>query len=323
MEKIIIGIHGIGNKPPADILQDWWLSSINDGLKRYNYPAQQINFELVYWADILHESPLNPEEVDKKNTGFMDEKYSNEDPPSPDCSINFRQRAINYIEKYYDRLVINGVLSLDNVALTELFIHLHMKDLERYYSKSYIDINGKKVLIRDAIIERLINRLKKHRDKKILLIAHSMGSVITHDALIENTPGLEIDTLVTIGSPLGQRYVIDNYKKEEKEKSINKLNVPGNIRKHWYNLSDTEDQVAINHKLSEFYKISSNGLTIIDKLVKNNYSYKGNINPHKSFGYLRTPEISGIIYSFRSSWSTKTLAWLKNKFSGNAKKANR
>ncbi len=38
MKKIIIGIHGIGNKPPAKILRKWWLNSIYEGLKKYNYP---------------------------------------------------------------------------------------------------------------------------------------------------------------------------------------------------------------------------------------------------------------------------------------------
>jgi len=36
MDKIIIGIHGIGNKPPEDILRNWWLDSILEGAKKYN-----------------------------------------------------------------------------------------------------------------------------------------------------------------------------------------------------------------------------------------------------------------------------------------------
>ena len=32
MKKIIIGVHGLGNKPPADVLEKWWAASIQEGL---------------------------------------------------------------------------------------------------------------------------------------------------------------------------------------------------------------------------------------------------------------------------------------------------
>ena len=37
MAKVIIGIHGLGNKPPKDILEKWWKLSIEEGFKKmYN-----------------------------------------------------------------------------------------------------------------------------------------------------------------------------------------------------------------------------------------------------------------------------------------------
>ena len=56
MSKIIIGIHGLGNKPSRAILKEWWQKSIAEGLNKYNYPINQFEFELVYWADILTSS---------------------------------------------------------------------------------------------------------------------------------------------------------------------------------------------------------------------------------------------------------------------------
>ena len=60
MDKIIIGIHGLGNKPPKDLFDNWWQQSIAEGLKRIGRPRHDFNFELVYWADSLHPVPLNP-----------------------------------------------------------------------------------------------------------------------------------------------------------------------------------------------------------------------------------------------------------------------
>jgi triacylglycerol esterase/lipase EstA (alpha/beta hydrolase family) len=188
-----------------------------------------------------------------------------------------------------------------------------MKDLESYYSPVYLENNEEKVLVRDAILERLTYKLREHKDKKILLIAHSMGSIISHDVLIERLPDIQIDTLITIGSPMGQKYVIDKYTDEQKQKSITKLRVPDNIKKHWYNFADLEDQVAINNTLSKYYKKSSNNLEVDDKIVRNNYVYNGDSNPHKSFGYLRTSETAEVINSFLVSRYTNMYVWVKNK----------
>jgi PGAP1-like protein len=313
MKIIVIGIHGIGNKPSAKILKDWWRKSILEGLKKNNYPLHSFDFELVYWADMLHEKPLDPNISNRDDPLFMVEKYLPESQPiiKP---VGFRQKALEYLEKYYDRLIIKGLLSLENKTITELFIHRHMKDLESYYATQYVKVNGDKLLVKNAIIKRFLDTLKKHSRKKIFLIAHSMGSIIVHDALLENPSDIKIDTLVSIGSPLAQRYVIDKYKNELKEKSVNKFIVPDNVTRYWYNMADLEDQVAINHTLAKYYLKNLNGLEIIDKIVKNNFTYDGITNPHKSFGYLRTPEFAEIINSFLASEKKGLFDWLKSVF---------
>jgi hypothetical protein len=311
MQTIVIGIHGIGNKPSAKILKDWWRKSMLEGLKKFNYPSRSFDFELVYWADLLHEKPLDPDVTDRDDPLFMAEKYFPESQTTIK-PVGFRQKAIEYLEKYYDRLIIKGLLSLENKTITELFIHRHMKDLARYYTPEYIEVKGERLLVKDAIIKRFLHTLKRHSRKKIFLIAHSMGSIIVHDALFENPTDLKIHTLVSIGSPLGQRYVIDKYKNELKESSLNKFMVPDNVAGSWYNLADLEDQVAINHTLAKYYLKNSNGLEIIDKIVKNKYTYDGISNPHKSFGYLRTPEFAEIINSFLASERQGLFGWLKN-----------
>ena len=46
-QKIIIGIHGLGNKPPKETLEKWWKQAIADGLKLNSYPSTEFNFELI------------------------------------------------------------------------------------------------------------------------------------------------------------------------------------------------------------------------------------------------------------------------------------
>ena len=309
--KIIIGIHGLGNKPPKSILENWWKQAIRDGLKLNNFREDDFEFELVYWADILHPIPL---EVTSKNSSLttVDERYTSEIYTERKASLTFRERTIEYLEKYYNNFIVNEVLSLKYPTITEFFIHLHLKDLKTYYSMESIPVDGTAILTKEAIINRLIKTLNRHKDKKILLVAHSMGSLITHDAFIERSLKTKIDTYVTIGSPLGQKYVINRYETEKKQNLTNKLIVPENILSKWYNLSDLQDQIALNHELKDFYRENSGKVMIEDQLVINNFISNGIRNPHKAFGYLRTPEFSKIVHEFLIPKKLRLFKWIKN-----------
>jgi hypothetical protein len=313
MSKIIIGIHGLGNKPPKTILTDWWKKSILEGLKKFNPSLTNFEFELAYWADIFHPVPLNPDEENKTNPFYLKNGNLPENTLFSNESPGLRKKAREYLEDFYGKIVVNEVLSLKYPSLTELFIHINMRELENYYSPFYINNNGIKRLAKLAIIERLSETLKKHSGKEILLISHSMGSIISHDTLIDHLPQLKIDTLISIGSPLGQKYVLKKIVEEQKNNPVIKLKVPENIQRNWYNLSDLDDQVALNHLLAEIYVCNSKGVKIIDKLVQNNFKHITVRNPHSSYGYLSTPELAEIVHSFLFRKKFKIFRWFKNK----------
>ena len=228
----------------------------------------------------------------------MKNKYLPESVSNFIESSGLRKKAKEYFDKFYGKILVKEVLSLKYPSLTDLFVHINMRDLENYYSSSNINYNNTSTLTRHAVIERLTDTLKKHKNKKILLISHSMGSIISHDTLIDYLPDLKIDTLISIGSPLGQKYVLKKMLGEQKENSDKKLRVPENIIRNWYNQSDLDDQVALNHLLAEIYLPNSKGVKIIDRLVQNNFMDNGIRNSHSSYGYLRTPELAEIVYSF-------------------------
>ena len=82
--------------------------------------------------------------------------------------------------------------------------------------------------------------------RPILLIAHSMGSVIAYDSLWEMTHGTRdharIDRLLTMGSPLGQNYL---QKRLFGHDQTGKARYPDNIRR-WTNLEAVGDLTAID-----------------------------------------------------------------------------
>ncbi len=78
--------------------------------------------------------------------------------------------------------------------------------------------------------------------------------------------------------------------------------VPPNIGK-WINFADRRDPVAVDTSLEKDYLRASGETFIQDDLVANDYEYKDTdgkmkANPHKSYGYLRCPEVSESIRSF-------------------------
>lgn len=269
VNSIIIGIHGLSNKPKADTLEEWWKRSILEGLeKNHNVKSFDVNFKSVYWADVMYPEPdKNPDyyrpakkgSIKSYKGGFKKEAFS--------LDIN----TIGSLKKY---------LGVD--SLTDKVIEEKLKGLHIYYT-DFI----KKSILHD----RLKSEILKNRDKRLMIIAHSMGSIIAYDVLREierEFSKLSIEHFITIGSPLGQPYILN--KIEEKYLT---LRTP-TIVKRWTNFLDKRDPVSLDIYLNDNFEENILGVKVKDDFVYNDW---GGIN-HKSYGYLRTPEVSEAIIKF-------------------------
>ena len=300
MSKIIIGIHGLGNKPPKEIIESWWIQSIREGFRKAGNPRVFFNFELVYWADLIYPEPLNINITDPEDPLYLLEPYlpGRNLPVAEDAP--FKTKLIKYIEKQMDKLFLNEDLTLNFSSITDKILHRYFKDLETYYSAEPVKNGEGQSIIRDQIRERLASVLKKHQKMDILLLSHSMGSIIAYDVLAHTVPHIEIDTFITAGSPLGLPIIIGRIFTEQKTKLIDetKVHTPENVKHAWYNFADPEDRIAIDATLNDDYKENSHGIRAIDKVVHTNYVVKEERNAHKSYGYLRTPEMVEILAEF-------------------------
>jgi hypothetical protein len=134
----------------------------------------------------------------------------------------------------------------------------------------------------------------------VLLIAHSMGSVIAYDALWElwheeHNRG-RVDLFLTLGSPLGMRYA---QKRLVGFRNHGHARFPGNIR-HWINVSTEGDLTALDPTLrDDLSPMTVLGLTesIMD-IHDGVYGYFRNeegLNVHRSYGYLVQPVVGAAI----------------------------
>lgn len=149
------------------------------------------------------------------------------------------------------------------------------------------------------------NLLKKtlrpliQKGETILLIGHSLGSVIAYDTLWELTHKENLHGKVdflTIGSPLGMHYV----RRRLLGMNQNKENTYPGLINHWINISSEGDIIALERNFHNSFKdMLKQGLVrSIEDHSHGIYNYFHNdegLNCHRSYGYLVNPAVGSII----------------------------
>lgn len=288
----IIGIHGLRPKPPMTVLRRGWLAALQEGLwKNHQLPiqAEDLAFELVYWADWLGAEPYgdnDPEPyikaegegplpryrdrwVDKAVTEVLD------DLTQP-IEWADTQKSLNWLSRHS---------GLDKAAA--LFLQLRFIDLSTYYTDE-----PKRRFLRGKLRDALLAQ----KGKRIMLIAHSMGSIVAYDvlrALGKENSNIEVSHFVTLGSPLGVPHVLQKIRKENAA-----VRTPSVVRR-WTNLADRRDHVAFDAHLADDFDPNGFDVTVEDRLVINGYwPPMGKPTHHTIYGYLRAPEFTELVRAF-------------------------
>jgi len=180
-------------------------------------------------------------------------------------------------------------------------LELHLRDLRRYQrNQNEIAEHARQML-------KMPLRSATESGRPVLLIAHSMGSVIAWDSVWQMSHNerdhVHIDTLLTMGSPLGQRFVqrrLHGFRKEGDER------YPLGIDR-WVNLAAVGDLTAVDPDLADdFGAMVERGLvsTIDDRELHNYFRLDGVLNVHAEYGYLANPVTAGIVADWWTSVRT-------------------
>ncbi len=300
MTTTIIGIHGLANKSEKNVLSRAWDDSLHEGLGNTD---STFDFHMVHWADLLYKYPLHRDEHMKFDAAYNDEPYIKADPGS----------LVEYKEGWRDRLggmvLAGGGTALDYLkrefgmdGVADRVLGKLVKDLAFYYDENQIlrsrdgaDLPAAQVL-KDEL--KTVLREQASNGESVILIAHSMGTIVAYDALRElgQEPdnAVKVPHLITIGSPLGLPHVKD--KIIEQNTHDPKVRTPSIVTKSWLNYADRKDPVALDAYLKGDYGKNADGVEVVDDLVLNDYHTStadgDKYNHHKSYGYLRTPELS-------------------------------
>ena len=277
MYPIIIAIHGRGNKLPTTTLSAHWQQALKHGLQCYNRSKlhPQIDFKMAYYADHFYQQPLV---LSATTTTAIPHIYTIKPLPTRNnthdnqwqlTTTNTSLWSAKVAEWMEDKL---SVFSFIAKPLLKSFL----PDIHHYFhDKAY----------QQAVEQPLIKLLNQYKHRPIILLSHSMGTVIAYNVLHQlsrQTTPPQISTWFTFGSPLGLTSVKGFLPKITHQPSVKKLATPDCVTEQWINVSDKTDIVCIDHDLSDDYLANRHHIKPQDCYITNDYPG----NAHKSYGYL-------------------------------------
>jgi len=280
MTPLILYIPGLLPKPEAEIHKAALLRCLLAGVNKVDPDiAAQIEaehgFDIVSWTYNFYRQHRD---IGLDMAGI--EAVLEQPAPSEDDireASGWRRRVSIWIYQFGDYLPF----LIPHLATEKMEVHL--TDLRRYLKN------------RDGISDQTREMLKTPlraaaaSGRPILLLAHSMGSIIAYDALWElthvNHDAVRIDQFLTMGSPLGQNFIQKRIFGRDRRGNDR---YPHNIRR-WKNLSAVGELTAIDRVLAnDFAQMLSLGLvaSIDDMDLYNSFRLNGRLNVHAEYGYL-------------------------------------
>ncbi|MEL7024060.1 MAG: hypothetical protein AAGL69_09965 [Pseudomonadota bacterium] len=267
-------------KPPAEVHRQQLWRCLLEGVRRVDPVV----------AESMAERPQQLERA-SWTWGFYGQ-YRDINIDLPGIEALLRQRAptpedLGEARSWRNRLLRLAYLAgdavpfiVDSVANADMRVTL--KDVGRYVKNT----EG----IGDTVRADLEDRLAMAAHSPILLIGHSLGSVIAWDTLWtlsreQASRGVSVDHFVTLGSPLGNR-VIQRGLKGRHEVGLQRY--PDNIRR-WTNVVAVGELTALDrHMANDFGEMLELGLVeqIDDLDVYNHYRENGRLHVHSEYGYL-------------------------------------
>jgi surfactin synthase thioesterase subunit len=290
-EPLILYVPGLKSKPPPGIHTEELWRCLLEGVRRVDADtAARMHectdaFDIAGWNfDFYGEH----RDIAQDRAGIADVLRQQEATRHDIAqATTLKRRALRWLYLAADRLPF----LMPQIADENL--ELHLRDLRRYVNNSDDIAEATRRLV------KLPLRAAWQSKRPILLIGHSMGSVIAYDVLWQMSRDrddeLRIDLLLTMGSPLGQRTI---QRRLLGHAETGATRYPANIR-CWVNIAAVGELTAMDmNLLNDYAEMVELGLVeeIRDYEVFNYFHYNGELNVHAEYGYF-VNEVTGRVIS--------------------------
>jgi len=289
-KKHIIYVPGKNPKPPESEHKTFLWESLLEGVKRNSFEVYQDlskhadNFHLAGWNSLYYLTNRDSDEQPWLDVLFNQNQATSEDIKEAHAWHRLTDMLLYSLVDHFPFILkfLPGVLRET------------AEETQRYFR------NQKKVAyeVREVLKKQL--RPIFANNEKVLLIGHSLGSVIAYDTLwelsqVEKLQG-KVDLFLTLGSPLGMNYVQrrlmgNRFKKKKK--------YPKNI-KQWLNVAAIGDITALDRSFADDFRemLDLGVIESIEDCKKDVYTFFRNeegLNCHRSYGYLVNNHVGKII----------------------------
>ncbi|MBB6091334.1 hypothetical protein HNQ60_000180 [Povalibacter uvarum] len=301
-ERAVVFVHGLAKKPAPDKLLELWLMGISRDNPRpdvFDAPNKGINLlsygvphVFNYYADVFY-----GEEYETDFTSYFEAEGNADaeiaadhlDDPAPiTVPSPANPEEQRFLENFQAKLRETVTEKPPQAAATDPtpsaelelagFLPAPIREaiikkaaMEAYYflfDKEYTRKDGAKFKVRSELRNRLLKVLHTAASKgeKIVLVTHSMGTMVAYDVLRNCADCPTIDTFITLGSPLGVKEV----QAELRAPGSASVDFPVKANR-WVNIYDPLDPIcAADPKFANDYK-AVNGKSVED-IEESNWS---------------------------------------------------
>jgi hypothetical protein len=271
-------VHGLARKPPPEKLKEIWLWGLGRDNpmptvfappdKGINLSAKGVPQRFNYYADVFYGTDYETEfdSYYEANDGKelaaegLDRVEVELHQPQPET-----EREARFLRNFEAEL--NGQLALlpsqpstaprgmttggDKYEIASWLPDevkqaiIKKAAMEAYYylfDKEYVRSDGARFMVRGELRSRLLKELAAaaKEAERVVIVSHSMGTMIAYDVLRNCPECPPVDTLITLGSPLGIQEVQD----ELAAAPSRRVDFPAAKLDRWINVYDPLDPVC-------------------------------------------------------------------------------
>ena len=287
-KKHIIFVPGKSPKPQAKLHKEQLWRTLQEGVRRADPESDIDKYEKVFYLVAWNYRYYQDNKDIAEDLPWIDSLLTQDGPTQQDI------RESNSWQRYLYRFLYTVV---DSLPWLIHWLPEHVKSTIEETNAYFHNYGNIGYEIRGMLKDILRPLLDKN--DSILVIGHSLGSVIIFDTLWELSHNEvhkgKVDFL-SIGSPLGLKFVQN---KLQGHRYPNKNKFPANI-KHWVNISSVGDMTAVDKNFNDdYYEMLKYGLveSIEDHSEKiyNFYHNNDGLDCHSSYGYLVNTAVGKVI----------------------------
>jgi hypothetical protein len=263
-ELRIVYVHGIHGKPAEAIYVAEWDAAV----RRLAY-VREVTSTMMYWSDIrLGVTPAMVREANARARAQKAHRFHRLRPQSASPVGYLISAALHFVDPVIRRIT--------KELLTEVYLY--------FYGRTGGDD------IRTVILDRMDTMMRETRPHVIL--AHSWGSVIAYDYLMNRGYDGEVGALITMGSPLGQDYV---------QEHVGTKAYPAQVR-HWLNVFDAMDPATWpDRRIANDLRGARGEHLVRDVELPSVYDEDGKRDPHSWYGYLISEPVQTELFRIAAS----------------------